>query len=83
MNEDPNNAFKFEGRYSGGIFNTESADEHTVRFGIGDSTSLGTAVIPTCCGDITVHVMPTDTPLLWSGGKCFIEESAAILHSFL
>jgi hypothetical protein len=42
-----------------------TAGQHTIRFGKGEATSLGTVDVPTPFGPITFHVVPANTPFLY------------------
>lgn len=44
--------------------NTDRAGEAEVQFGIGSSTSIGTALVETPIGPITFHIVPAETPFL-------------------
>lgn len=43
---------------------SSTAGAQKVRFGKGDTSSLGTIIVPTPIGTITFHVLPTNTPFL-------------------
>ncbi|KAI0994279.1 hypothetical protein K3495_g13903, partial [Podosphaera aphanis] len=44
--------------------NINRAGEHTIKFGLGKSSSIGTINVPTPIGIITFHVVPVSTPFL-------------------